>query len=85
MKRHLYYFKHFIYLFLEKGSEAEREGEKHQCLAASHSPPTGDLTCNPGMCPDWESNQWPFGSQSSAQPTEHYHPRTDIYIFKELK
>ena len=50
------FFKDFIYLFLEKGREGER-GEKHQCVVASRTPPTGDLTCNPGMCTDWESNQ----------------------------
>ena len=33
------------------GREGEREGEKHQCVDASHAPPTGDLACNPGMCP----------------------------------
>ena len=47
-----------------------RKGEKHQCVVASHAPPTGDLTCNPGMCPDWESNWGPFGSQAGAQSTE---------------
>ena len=31
--------------------EGETEGEKHQCVAASHAPPTGDLACNPGVCP----------------------------------
>ena len=41
--------KEFIYLFLERGREGEREGEKHQCVVASHVPPTGDLACNPGM------------------------------------
>ena len=52
------FLKDFIYLFLERGGrEGEREGEKHQCVVASHVPPTGDLACNPGMCPDWESNQ----------------------------
>ena len=30
-------------------------GEIHG-LAASHMPPSRDLVCNPGMCPDWESN-----------------------------
>ena len=35
----------------------EREGEKHQCVVASPVAPTGDLARNPGMCPDWESNQ----------------------------
>ena len=35
----------------------EEEGEKHQCVVASHVAPTGDLAHNPGMCSDWESNQ----------------------------
>ena len=30
-------------------------------------PPTGDLARNPGMCPDWESNQWLFYSQVGTQ------------------
>ena len=46
--------------------EEEREGEKHQCVVASHAPLTGDLACNPGMCPEWESNQQPFGSQAGT-------------------
>ena len=37
-------------------------------------PSTGDLALNPGMCPDWESNQQPFGSQASAQSTEPHQP-----------
>ena len=41
----------FIYLFLERGREGEREGENYQCVVASHTAPTGDLACNPGMCP----------------------------------
>ena len=48
------YFKNFIYLFLERGRERQREGRKHQCVVASHTPTTGDLARNPGMCPDWE-------------------------------
>ena len=32
------------------------ERGKHQCVGASCMPPTGDLACNPGMCPDWEPN-----------------------------
>ena len=34
----------------------EREGEKDHCVVASRVTPTGDLACNPGMCPDWESH-----------------------------
>ena len=44
----------FKFIFREMGREEEREGEKHQCVVASHMPPTGDLAHNPGMSPDWE-------------------------------
>ena len=65
------YLKYFIYLFLERGREGEREGEKPQCVVASHAPPTGDLAHNPGMCPNWDSNQRSFGLQAGAQPLSH--------------
>ena len=54
--------KYFIYLFIfrEGGREGEREGEKHQCVVASHVAPTGDLVCNPGMCPDWNQTSDPL-------------------------
>ena len=50
-------FLKFLFIFRERGREGEREGKKHQCVVASRVPPTGDQACNPGMCPDWESNQ----------------------------
>ena len=43
-------------------------------MIAFHAPPTGDLACNPGMCPNWESNQQQFGSQAGTQSTEPYQP-----------
>ena len=52
----LWFCKDFIYFSLEKGMKGEREGEKHQCVLASHAPPTGDLALNPDMCLDWELN-----------------------------
>ena len=64
----------FLFTFRERWREGERQGEKHQCVVASLSRPTGDLAHNPGMCPDWESNQWPFGSQACAQSTELHQP-----------
>ena len=64
----LYFLKDIIYLFSESWErEGEREGEKRQYVVASHTSPTGDLAHNPGMCPDWESNQQPFGSQAYGQ------------------
>ena len=52
-KGHLFYFFK-KYFFRERGRKREKEGEKHQCAVASPVPPTGDLTHNPDMCPDWE-------------------------------
>ena len=71
------FFLEFTYL-LERWKEGQRErdidvSEKHP-LVASHMPPVGNLACNPGMCPDWESNQQPFSSQASARSTEPHQP-----------
>ena len=63
-----------MYLFLEREEGREREGKKHHCAVASHTNPTGNLACNPGMCPDWETSQGPFGSQASTQSTEPHQP-----------
>ena len=43
--------KDFIYSFLERGREGEREGEKHQCVVASHTLPTEDLAHKPRQVP----------------------------------
>ena len=70
----LFSFEDFIYLFRQRGREGEREGEKHQCVAASCMSSTGGLARSPGVCPHWESNQRPFGSQASTQSTEPHQP-----------
>ena len=45
------FFKNdFIHLVFREG-KGGREGEKHQNVVASHVALTGDLACNPGMCP----------------------------------
>ena len=67
-------FFFYYYLFLDRREGREKEREKHQCVVASHTPPTGDLAHNPGVCPDWELNQRSFGSQASAQSTEPHQP-----------
>ena len=72
-----------IYLLLERGREGEREGEKHQCVVASHAPLTGDLAHNPGMCPDWELSQLPFGSQACVQPTKPHQPGQNWCFLKD--
>ena len=69
----MYFLKDFIFFILRE-RERKGKGEKHQCIVASHASPTGDLACNPGMCPDWELNQQPFGLQTSTQSTEPHQP-----------
>ena len=64
--------KIFIYLFLERGDKREKERERNISVCTSCIPPTGDLAQDPGMCPDWESKEQPFGSQVSTQSTELY-------------
>ena len=70
----LLFRRFYFFIFRERGRKGERKGKKHQCVAASHTPPTGDLVHNPGMCFDWELNRRPFGSQASTQSTEPHQP-----------
>ena len=51
------FFKKYFIIFIDKGEGREKEEKKHECVVASHAPPTGSLAHNPGMCPDWESHQ----------------------------
>ena len=37
----MFFLKICIYLFLER-RQGRREGERYQCVVASHTPPTGD-------------------------------------------
>ena len=63
-----------FYLFLDRGEGREKEKERNiDQLPLTHTPNRG-LAYNPGMCPDWESNWWPFSLQDDAQPTEPNQP-----------
>ena len=57
------------------GERREKERERNMMCERNSDqlplmPPNGDLACNPGMCPDWESNQQLFDSQADAQSTK---------------
>ena len=47
------FFLTILFIF-RVGGEGERRETIRGCLLLAH---TGDLACNPGMCPDWESNR----------------------------
>ena len=56
------------YWFLERGEGMEREREQERnidWLPIVHVQ-TGNSTGNIGMCPDWESNPWPFSLQDDT-------------------
>ena len=72
IKLYLILFFLRLYLFLERGREGEKEREKHQCVVASHVPPTGVLACNPGMCPDWVNRtRDPLVRRTALNPLSH--------------
>ena len=55
------------------------KGEKHQCVVASCAPPTGKPALNPGMCPDWDSNQRSLSLQAHTQSTELHQPGINLF------
>ena len=59
-----FFLRLYLFIFKDRGREGESGSKTSKCGCLSHTPRTGDLACNPGMCPDWESNQRPFGSQA---------------------
>ena len=81
---YLYFLKDFyVFLFLERGDGKEKERNINVCLPLA-CPLLGDLARNPGTCPDWESNQRPFGSQAGPQSTEPRQPGIREYIFNHV-
>ena len=80
---YILFLRFHLFIFRERGRKGEKEGEKYQCVVASHMPPAGDLAHNPDMCPDRESNWQPFGSQASTHSTEPHQPRQCTYSLYE--
>ena len=63
------------FLFFREGKGGRKRGrETSVCCCLSWTPHQEAGPHNPGMCPDWEPNQWSFGLQSSAQSTEPHQP-----------
>ena len=67
----IFFLRFYLLVFRESGMEGDRDGEKHQCVVASFTAPTGGPACNPDIGSDWESNQQPFGSQTTLNPLSY--------------
>ena len=72
----MFFLRFSLFIFRERG----REGEKYQCVVHSHVAPTGDLACNPGMCPNWESNQRHFVLQPTPSPLSYTSQGTTCFL-----
>ena len=68
-----FFLRLYLFNFRERGREGEKEGEKSMCGCLSHVLYQGPAL-QPSMCPDWESNQRPFGLQAGTQSTEPHQP-----------
>ena len=79
-----FFFFKILFVYFQRGKEKEKEGEKHQCVWLPLVHPTGDLACNPGMCPDWELNRGPLGLQAGTPSTEPHQPQLQLALINTL-
>ena len=70
-------FEDLIYLLFKE--EGRRDGEKHQCVVASHLPPCWGPGLKPRQCPDWESNCDPLVHRPMHNPLSH--TRQAVFVF----
>ena len=75
----IYFLEDFIFI-LERGERGKEERKSGS--VASNMPLTGDLACDPGMCPDRESSLQPFALWEDTQLTE---PRWSGAILMHFK
>ena len=71
-----------VFIFRERGREGGREGEKNQCVVASHASSWG-LGPQPRHVPRLEIKPATFGSQASTQSTETYQLGLTIKIIDD--
>ena len=72
--------KKILFIFYTEEKGGRKRGRDTSMCGFSRVPPIGNLSHNPGMYPDWESNQWPFGLQAGTQSTEP-HQRGPLCTF----
>ena len=83
--RAILFFSNYLFIFREGGRREEgRETsmwEWNSYRLPLARAPAGDWTCNPGTCPDWESNWWPFTLWNDTQRTEPHWSGQEGYSY----
>ena len=83
-----FFLRFYLFTFRDGKGARERGRDASMCGCVSRAPqldtqPTIQapaLTGNRTRCPDWESNQGPFGLQVSAQSTELHQPGWNLSL-----
>ena len=82
------FFKDFIKLFLKRWERRENERERNIDVRNIYQLP---LICtrlgrtrNLGVCPDWQSKQWPFPLRGDARPNSATQVGAEGFIFNEV-
>ena len=68
----VFFFKGFIYIFLREGKGGRKRGRETSMYGCLLRAPTGDMACNPGMCPRQEiepATLWFSGQHSTLSHT----------------
>ena len=84
------FFKDFYLFILERGEGREKKRERNIDVRNIHQlnlvhAPTGEQTCNLGMCPDWESNQRPFTFWDDPKLTEPHGSGLELLFTFQLE
>ena len=61
-----FFLRFYLFIFKTEGKEGRKRGRETSMCGFLWRAPYWDLASNPGMCPDWEWIQWPFGSQAGT-------------------
>ena len=77
-RKGFFFLRFYLLIFRERGGR-KRGRETSMCeryidRLSLARPQLGTWLATQGMCPDWESNQQPFGSQAGTQSTEPHQP-----------
>ena len=74
-----------MYLFSrERGREEEKEGEKHQCVVASHMAPNWGPRPQPRHVPWLGIELMTLWFSACAQSTEPHQPGLDCFLKKKI-